>query len=86
MTPPCARPRLTARDTDEIRRTAKEPRGVGAAGSVADPDHQPTLVGLRLRKFGRTRPRTAADRRPPTRTQPPSVLAVGRTGYHLPGA
>lgn len=44
---------VTARDADEVRRTAAELGGIGAAGSVADPDHLRTVVDLTLREFGR---------------------------------
>lgn len=44
---------VTARDADEVRRTATELGGVGAAGSVADPDHLRAVVDLTLREFGR---------------------------------
>ncbi|AZQ32866.1 SDR family oxidoreductase [Streptomyces cyaneochromogenes] len=48
-----ARVCVTARDADEVRRTAAELGGVGAAGSVADPDHLRAVVDLALREFGR---------------------------------
>src|SRR5919108_944778 len=44
---------VTARDADEVRRTATELGGVGVAGSVADPDHLRTAGDLTLREFGR---------------------------------
>ncbi|WP_031482527.1 SDR family oxidoreductase [Streptomyces bicolor] len=44
---------VTARDAEEVRRTAAELGGVGAAGSVADPDHLRAVVDLTLREFGR---------------------------------
>ncbi|MET9970323.1 SDR family oxidoreductase [Streptomyces sp. NPDC006356] len=44
---------VTARDADEVRRTAAELGGVGAAGSVADPGHLRAVVDLTLREFGR---------------------------------
>ncbi|MGN9758317.1 SDR family oxidoreductase [Streptomyces sp. SD31] len=44
---------VTARDAHEVRRTAAELGGVGAAGSVADPDHLRAVVELALREFGR---------------------------------
>ncbi|GHH17765.1 SDR family oxidoreductase [Streptomyces lanatus] len=48
-----ARVCVTARDADEVRRTAAELGGVGAAGSVADPDHLTSAVELALSEFGR---------------------------------
>ncbi|MDC0766637.1 SDR family oxidoreductase [Streptomyces sp. HD] len=44
---------VTARDAEEVRRTAAELGGVGVAGSVADPDHLRAVVDLTLREFGR---------------------------------
>lgn len=44
---------VTARDAAEVRRTAAELGGVGAAGSVIDPDHLRAVVELALREFGR---------------------------------
>ncbi|MEU0026722.1 SDR family oxidoreductase [Streptomyces sp. NPDC006335] len=44
---------VTARDREEVRRTAAELGGVGLAGSVADPAHPRALVDLVLREFGR---------------------------------
>lgn len=44
---------VTARDAGEVRRTAADLGGVGAAGSVADPDHLRAVVDLALREFGR---------------------------------
>lgn len=44
---------VSARDPDEVRRTARELGGVGLAGSVADPGHAEELTGLCLREFGR---------------------------------
>ncbi len=44
---------VTARDADEVRRTADGLGGVGAAGSVADPGHLRAVVELTLREFGR---------------------------------
>ncbi|MET9832676.1 SDR family oxidoreductase [Streptomyces sp. NPDC006385] len=48
-----ARVCVTARDADEVRRTAAELGGVGAAGSVADPEHLREVVDLTVREFGR---------------------------------
>ncbi|QOV33886.1 SDR family oxidoreductase [Streptomyces ferrugineus] len=48
-----ARVCVTARDADEVRHTAAELGGVGAAGSVADPEHLASVVELTLREFGR---------------------------------
>ncbi|MER5428367.1 SDR family oxidoreductase [Streptomyces sp. NPDC002588] len=48
-----ARVCVSARDPDEVRRTAEELDGVGLAGSVADPGHPEALTGLCLRTFGR---------------------------------
>ncbi|WP_369174230.1 SDR family oxidoreductase [Streptomyces sp. R28] len=48
-----ARVCVTARDADEVRRTAAELGGVGVAGSVAEPDHLRAVVDLALREFGR---------------------------------
>ncbi|MFE3031687.1 SDR family oxidoreductase [Streptomyces canus] len=44
---------VTARDREDVRRTAAELGGVGLAGSVADPAHPRALVDLALREFGR---------------------------------
>ncbi|MFF1724063.1 SDR family oxidoreductase [Streptomyces sviceus] len=44
---------VTARDREDVRRTAAELGGVGLAGSVADPAHPRALVDLALRAFGR---------------------------------
>ncbi|GAA2892271.1 hypothetical protein GCM10011428_01020 [Streptomyces violaceus] len=44
---------VTARDADEVRRTAEELGGIGLAGSVADPGHPRRLTELALREFGR---------------------------------
>jgi 3-oxoacyl-[acyl-carrier protein] reductase len=44
---------VTARDADEVRRTAGEVGGIGLAGSVADPGHPRRLTELALREFGR---------------------------------
>lgn len=44
---------VTARDADEVRRTAAELGGAGAAGNVADPEHLRAVVDLALREFGR---------------------------------
>ncbi|MGW2619719.1 SDR family oxidoreductase [Streptomyces sp. NPDC001500] len=48
-----ARVCVSARDPDDVRRTAAELNGVGLAGSVADPGHPEELAGLCLREFGR---------------------------------
>ncbi|MER6784917.1 SDR family oxidoreductase [Streptomyces sp. NPDC000658] len=48
-----ARVCVSARDPDDVRRTAAELNGVGLAGSVADPGHPEALAGLCLREFGR---------------------------------
>ncbi|MFE0252660.1 SDR family oxidoreductase [Streptomyces sp. NPDC059010] len=48
-----ARVCVIARDAQEVRRTAAELGGIGAAGSVADPDHLAGVVDLTLREFGR---------------------------------
>ncbi|KUM79234.1 SDR family oxidoreductase [Streptomyces curacoi] len=44
---------VTARDAEDVRRTAAELGGVGAAGSVADAEHLRALVELTVREFGR---------------------------------
>ncbi|MFI0512041.1 SDR family oxidoreductase [Streptomyces sp. WSLK1-5] len=44
---------VTARNRDDVRRTAAELGGIGLAGSVADPAHQSALVDLVLREYGR---------------------------------
>ncbi|MFG1664826.1 SDR family oxidoreductase [Streptomyces sp. Y7] len=44
---------VTARDAEEVRRTAADLGGLGVAGSVADPDHPRAVVDLALREFGR---------------------------------
>jgi 3-oxoacyl-[acyl-carrier protein] reductase len=44
---------VSARDVDEVARTAEELGGVGLAGSVADPEHLRELTELALRTFGR---------------------------------
>ncbi|GAA4326883.1 SDR family oxidoreductase [Streptomyces venetus] len=44
---------VTARDADEVRRTAAELGGVGLAGDVADPGHPRRVTDLALREFGR---------------------------------
>ncbi|MFD5854599.1 SDR family oxidoreductase [Streptomyces chartreusis] len=44
---------VTARDAEEVRRTAAELGGVGLAGSVADPEHPRAVADLALREFGR---------------------------------
>ena len=44
---------VTARDAEEVRRTAAELGGVGLAGSVADPEHPRAVTDLALREFGR---------------------------------
>ncbi|MFJ8630273.1 SDR family oxidoreductase [Streptomyces sp. NPDC093568] len=44
---------VTARDADEVRRTAAELGGVGLAGTVAGTDHARAVVDLALREFGR---------------------------------
>ncbi|MEU0075871.1 SDR family oxidoreductase [Streptomyces sp. NPDC006332] len=44
---------VTARDGDDVRRTAKELGGIGLAGSVADPGHPARVTELVLREFGR---------------------------------
>ncbi|MFI1164542.1 SDR family oxidoreductase [Streptomyces sp. NPDC020801] len=44
---------VSARDTGEVRRTARELGGVGLAGSVAAPGHARALTDLALREFGR---------------------------------
>src|SRR3954454_22775254 len=48
-----ARVCVTARDTEEVRRTAEQLGGVGLAGSVADPEHIRAAVDLVLDAFGR---------------------------------
>lgn len=48
-----ARVCVTARDAGEVRRTAAELDGVGAAGTVADPAHLRRVVDLALASFGR---------------------------------
>ncbi|MFC4505308.1 MULTISPECIES: SDR family oxidoreductase [Streptomyces] len=48
-----ARVCVSARDADEVRRTAAELDGVGLAGSVADTDHLRELTDLCLSAFGR---------------------------------
>ncbi|WP_329415719.1 SDR family oxidoreductase [Streptomyces sp. NBC_00704] len=48
-----ARVCVSARDPDDVRRTAAELDGVGLAGSVGDPGHPEALTGLCLRAFGR---------------------------------
>ncbi|MCQ9183022.1 SDR family oxidoreductase [Streptomyces sp. IBSBF 2953] len=44
---------VSARDPDDVRRTAAELNGVGLAGSVTDPGHPEELTALCLREFGR---------------------------------
>ncbi|MFI1766347.1 SDR family oxidoreductase [Streptomyces sp. NPDC020800] len=44
---------VTARDPDEVRRTAAELDGIGLAGDVAGPGHPEELTDLALREFGR---------------------------------
>ncbi|WSQ07466.1 SDR family oxidoreductase [Streptomyces sp. NBC_01231] len=44
---------VTARDGDNVRRTAEELGGIGLAGGVADPDHPARVTELVLREFGR---------------------------------
>jgi 3-oxoacyl-[acyl-carrier protein] reductase len=44
---------VTARNREDVRRTAAELGGIGLAGSVADPAHPRALVDLALREFGR---------------------------------
>lgn len=44
---------VTARDADDVRRTAGELGGIGLAGSVADPAHPTEVTELVLREFGR---------------------------------
>ncbi|MFG2796296.1 SDR family oxidoreductase [Streptomyces pseudovenezuelae] len=44
---------VTARNREDVRRTASELGGVGLAGSVADPAHPRALVDLALHEFGR---------------------------------
>ncbi|MFD5840123.1 SDR family oxidoreductase [Streptomyces chartreusis] len=44
---------VTARDAEEVRRTAAALGGVGLAGSVADPEHLRAVTDLALREFGR---------------------------------
>ncbi|WP_416986471.1 SDR family oxidoreductase [Streptomyces sp. T028] len=48
-----ARVCVSARNPDEVRRTARELGGVGLAGSVADPGHPEALTDLCLRTYGR---------------------------------
>ncbi|MET7686800.1 SDR family oxidoreductase [Streptomyces sp. NPDC005483] len=48
-----ARVCVTARDREDVRRTAVELGGIGLAGSVADPAHPRAVVDLTLREFGR---------------------------------
>ncbi|WP_328877769.1 SDR family oxidoreductase [Streptomyces sp. NBC_00299] len=48
-----ARVCVTARDADEVRRTAAELGGIGLAGSVADPAHLREVTRATLRAFGR---------------------------------
>jgi 3-oxoacyl-[acyl-carrier protein] reductase len=48
-----ARVCVTARDADEVRRTAAELGGIGLAGSVADPAHLQQVTELVMREFGR---------------------------------
>jgi NAD(P)-dependent dehydrogenase (short-subunit alcohol dehydrogenase family) len=48
-----ARVCVTARDAEEVRRTAEQPGGTGPAGSVADPEHARAAVDLALGEFGR---------------------------------
>ncbi|KQV93829.1 SDR family oxidoreductase [Streptomyces sp. Root369] len=48
-----ARVCVTARDADEVRRTAEQLGGIGLAGSVADPAHVRAAVDLALGEFGR---------------------------------
>ncbi|MER5520008.1 SDR family oxidoreductase [Streptomyces sp. NPDC002763] len=44
---------VSARDADEVRRTAAELGGTGLAGSVAEPEHARELTRLALTEFGR---------------------------------
>ncbi|MFG2791034.1 SDR family oxidoreductase [Streptomyces sp. NPDC048419] len=44
---------VTARDADEVRRTAEELGGVGLAGDVGDPEHLRAVTELALGTFGR---------------------------------
>ncbi|MEV2211978.1 SDR family oxidoreductase [Streptomyces sp. NPDC050997] len=44
---------VTARDGDDVRRTAEELGGIGLAGNVADPGHPARVTELALREFGR---------------------------------
>jgi NAD(P)-dependent dehydrogenase (short-subunit alcohol dehydrogenase family) len=44
---------VTARDADDVRRTAEELGGIGLAGSVADPAHLSEVTELVLCEFGR---------------------------------
>ncbi|MEU6140784.1 SDR family oxidoreductase [Streptomyces sp. NPDC047081] len=44
---------VTARDADEVRRTAAELGGIGVSGSVADPEHLREVVEVALGEFGR---------------------------------
>jgi NAD(P)-dependent dehydrogenase (short-subunit alcohol dehydrogenase family) len=48
-----ARVCVTARDADEVRRTADRLGGIGVAGGVADTAHLRAVVELALREFGR---------------------------------
>ncbi|WP_406412444.1 SDR family oxidoreductase [Streptomyces sp. NBC_01614] len=48
-----ARVCVTARDADEVRRTAAELGGIGLAGSVADPAHLREVTRATLSAFGR---------------------------------
>src|SRR4051812_7308478 len=48
-----ARVCVTARDTEEVRRTAEQLGGIGLAGNVADPEHARAAVDLVLGEFGR---------------------------------
>ncbi|WP_406162613.1 SDR family oxidoreductase [Streptomyces sp. NBC_00882] len=48
-----ARVCVTARDAEEVRRTAQQLGGIGLAGSVADPEHARAAVDLALGEFGR---------------------------------
>ncbi|MEU8845618.1 SDR family oxidoreductase [Streptomyces sp. NPDC048564] len=48
-----ARVCVTARDADEVRRTAAELGGIGLAGSVADPAHLREVTRATLGAFGR---------------------------------
>jgi 3-oxoacyl-[acyl-carrier protein] reductase len=44
---------VTARDPDDVRRTAEELGGIGLPGSVADADHLREVTELAMREFGR---------------------------------